>query len=174
MWSCKKQHINGSTQSSTLLSHQDILSPSLSDDFESKIEGSGSDDEDNDGDIRLPGNEIPKWFNHVSVGNSIFFWVGRKLPKFVICIALELEAQIGGFGSEVYLSINGCEKICINSISMYEIFDHLWYLLDLIGHCRTNSMTQIHLNIITLMLYVKSRNGVIPLILLSQEILPLS
>ena len=68
----------------------------------------------------------PKWFNHPSVGNFTSFWVGLKFLNFFICIALKPKACIGGFGCEVYLSINRCEKICINAISMHENFDHLW------------------------------------------------
>ena len=54
-------------------------------------EGSGSEDEDWDFSPKflLPGTEIPKWFNHQSVENSISFWVGHKVSKFTVCIALE-------------------------------------------------------------------------------------
>ncbi|XP_023899313.2 uncharacterized protein LOC112011160 [Quercus suber] len=54
--------------------------------------------------------EMPKWFNHQSVENSIFFWVGRKFPKLAICIVLGHE----GFYFEVYISINGYEKYLHN------------------------------------------------------------
>lgn len=122
---CARRDILMDPQSSTLLSHQVILSPSLFDDFKSKIKGSVSEDEDNNCEIRLLRNDS-KWFNHQSFGNFISFWVGPKFLKFLICIALKPKPCIGGFGCEVYLSINGCEKICINAISMHENFDHLW------------------------------------------------
>ena len=47
--------------------------------------------------------EMPKWFNHRSVENSIFFWVGRKFPKLAVCIALGRQS----FRGYVYISING-------------------------------------------------------------------
>ena len=50
--------------------------------------------------------EMPKWFNHQSVENSIFFWVGRKFPKLAVCFVLG-RLTICGY---VYISINGYEK----------------------------------------------------------------
>jgi hypothetical protein len=34
----------------------------------------------------VPGNEIPNWFNHQSVGSSISFWIGPGFPKFALCL----------------------------------------------------------------------------------------
>ncbi|KAK4594240.1 hypothetical protein RGQ29_018073 [Quercus rubra] len=50
--------------------------------------------------------EMPKWFNHQSVENSIFFWVGRKFPKLAVCFVLGRQA----FYISVYISINGYKK----------------------------------------------------------------
>jgi hypothetical protein len=50
-----------------------------------------------DGDFRhyfiVPRTEIPKWFNHQSVENSISFWVGGKFPKLSVYIALGLDEE---------------------------------------------------------------------------------
>lgn len=54
---CARSDILMDPQSSTLLLHQVILSPSLFDDFKSKIKGSVSEDEDNNCEIRLLRNE---------------------------------------------------------------------------------------------------------------------
>ncbi|XP_030962744.1 probable WRKY transcription factor 19 [Quercus lobata] len=43
--------------------------------------------------------EMPKWFNHQSVENSIFFWVGRKFPKLAVGIVLGQQ----GFDGSVYI-----------------------------------------------------------------------
>ena len=37
-------------------------------------------------DITFSGTEMLKWFNHRSVDNSIFFFVGRNFPKLVVYI----------------------------------------------------------------------------------------
>ena len=41
-----------------------------------------------DGDVLIPGSNIPKWFNHQIVGSSISFSVGRKLPSFAFCAVM--------------------------------------------------------------------------------------
>ena len=74
--------------------------------FPSETKGAESEDQGISRSIYLSGTEIPKWFNHQSVEISIFFWVGRKFPKLVVCIP-----QFYYFS--VYMSINGCEKFKI-------------------------------------------------------------
>ena len=49
------------------------------------------------------GTEMPKWFNHQSVDNSIFFFVGRKFPKLAVYIDPGRELFFGS----VHISING-------------------------------------------------------------------
>ena len=55
---------------------------------ESKFETEGVEYEDSDvrHTIYFWGSEMPKWFNHQSVDNSIFFFVDRKFPKLAVCI----------------------------------------------------------------------------------------
>ena len=50
--------------------------------------------------------EMPKWFNHQSVDNSIFFFVGRKFPKLAVCIVPGREVE----SVSIHISINGYEK----------------------------------------------------------------
>ena len=85
----------------------------LTNHFLSETEGVEYEDRDVDRTILVWGTEMPKWFNHQSVDNSIFFWVGRKFPKLAVCIALGRE----GFYGYVDISINGYEK------QEYESFD---------------------------------------------------
>ena len=82
-------------------------------------------------EITIPRSEIPKWFNHCSVGNSISFWVGRRFPNlFAICIALgtEEEAQRSEYSCFVRVdaSINGCETLHFGVIDFKENPNHLW------------------------------------------------
>jgi hypothetical protein len=55
--------------------------------------------------FKVPGNDIPNWFNHQSVGSSISFWVGPGFPKFALCLGFGMEDNF--FNCYVYLSING-------------------------------------------------------------------
>ena len=54
--------------------------------FPSETEGVENENGDIDRTIYFWGTEMPKWFNHQSVDNSIFFFVGRKFLKLVVCI----------------------------------------------------------------------------------------
>ena len=79
------------------------MDPQFSNNFPSEIEGIEYEDRDVDRTIYFWGTEMPKWFNHQSVGNSIFFFVGRKFPKLAVCIDPGQEV----FSGTVHISING-------------------------------------------------------------------
>ncbi|XP_075657002.1 TMV resistance protein N-like isoform X1 [Castanea sativa] len=102
-----------------------LMDPQLTNYFPSETEGAESEDGDismdpqfsnhfpsETGDISRSiscwGTEMPKWFNHQSVDNSIFFFVGRKFPKLVVCIVaregVDGEERFSGI---VDISING-------------------------------------------------------------------
>ncbi|XP_030961369.1 TMV resistance protein N-like isoform X3 [Quercus lobata] len=67
-----------------------------------------------DPDITFSGTEMLKWFNHRSVDNSIFFFVGRNFPKLVVCI-VPGPKRFQGF---VEISINGYENREYQSIDL--------------------------------------------------------
>ena len=64
--------------------------------------------------ISFSGTEMLKWFNHQSVDNSIFFFVGRNFPKLVVYIVPGPE-DFHGF---VEISINGYENREYESINL--------------------------------------------------------
>ena len=74
--------------------------------FSSETEGVEDENQLFNRTITFSETEMPKWFNHQSVENSIFFWVGRKFPKLAVCVVL---GRLGFYGS-VYISINGYKK----------------------------------------------------------------
>ena len=79
----------------------------------SETEGVEYEDRDVDRTILVWGTKMPKWFNHQSVKNSIFFWVGRKFPKLAVCIFPGQE----GFSGFVDIFINGYER-CVYEYRM--------------------------------------------------------
>ena len=80
--------------------------------------------------IRISGIEMLKWFNHQSVDNSIFFFVGRNFPKLVVCI-VPGPKRFQGF---VEISINGYENREYESIQLsrnytqFPVSQHLFSL----------------------------------------------
>ena len=74
--------------------------------FPSETKGVEYENRDFDCTIIFWGTDMPKWFNHQSVESSIFFWVGRKFPKLVVCVVLGRE----GFYGSVDISINSYKK----------------------------------------------------------------
>ena len=90
------------------------MDPQLTNYFPSETEGAESEDQDVDRAISFWGTEMPKWFNHQSVDNSIFFLVGRKFPKLAVCIVVGQ----GGFYGSVHISINGYKE----SYTSFKIF----------------------------------------------------
>ena len=78
----------------------------------------------------VPYTEIPRWLNskHQSVGNSkvVEFRVGRKFPNvFAVYFAFGLGPQLSKYlvYLDVYLSINGFEKVWITGFSLNRNYD---------------------------------------------------
>ena len=109
-----------------------LMDPQLTNYFPFETEGAESEDgdismdsqfsnnfpsetEDFDRAIYFWGTEMPEWFNHQSVDNSIFFFVGRKFPKLAVCF-VPGQAIVS---VSVHISINGSIKKII-SINGYK------------------------------------------------------
>ncbi|KAF3952540.1 hypothetical protein CMV_021913 [Castanea mollissima] len=60
--------------------------------------------------VRFSVTEMPKWFNHQSVENFIFFWVGRKFPKLAVCFIAPGLQDLIGRKFHVCISINSYKK----------------------------------------------------------------
>ncbi|XP_075646769.1 disease resistance protein RML1A-like [Castanea sativa] len=83
--------------------------------FPSETKGVEYEDQDVHRYIYFCETEMPKWFNHQSVENSIFFWVGRKFPKLAVCFIVPRRQHLIG---HVCISINSYKK--------REFKDFLW------------------------------------------------
>ena len=59
--------------------------------------------------LRLPGTEIPKClkFSHQSFGNSVSFWIGKKISKLALCIAFRSVEAHKSTQLNVKISTNG-------------------------------------------------------------------
>ena len=76
-------------------------------------------------DFIVPGNEIPNWFNHQSLGSSISFWVGPGFPNFPLCLVFGMVDE--RFGCYVDISINGRKQVFTHEVFSRFRYDHLWF-----------------------------------------------
>ncbi|XP_050279851.1 disease resistance protein RUN1-like isoform X2 [Quercus robur] len=104
--------------------------------FSSEIEGVEYENQFSNRTIIFGGTEMPKWFNHQSVENSIFFWVGRKFPKLAVGIVLGRR----GFYGCVCISINCYKK------RKYEFIKHSGHNCNLHLFSPSQRSLQEHLN----------------------------
>jgi hypothetical protein len=75
--------------------------------------------------FKVPGNEIPNWFNHQGVGSSISFWVGPGFPKFALCLLFGTKDY--SFQCFVDISINGRTEEFSYTFFHKQRYDHLWF-----------------------------------------------
>ena len=65
--------------------------------------------------VILLGSEIPKWFNHQSVGNYISFWIHRYPPKIFCCVVFKPESNEPSYiDLQVSVKLNGIQ-LCDSS-----------------------------------------------------------
>jgi hypothetical protein len=82
--------------------------------------------------MTLPGNEIPNWFNHQSVGSSISFWIGSEVPTFALCLAFGTQSPLQNWDCytchfDVNIAFKGSKRM-FRKESFYGLkSDHLWF-----------------------------------------------
>ena len=87
----------------------------------------------------LPRTEIPKWFNHQSVGSSISFSISWESLAFAFCVALKVELkeimanQYESFLYSVYIFFNGHKKRVFSCKLFLDSSSFTWF------HYRNNS-----------------------------------
>ena len=95
--------------------------------------------------LKLPGTEIPKClkFSHQSFGNSVSFWIGKKISKLAVCIAFRsVEAHIY-VSCNYNISINGCNlpyPIINNGLTNVPL--QLWLLSISLGQLNKRKLSE--------------------------------
>ena len=77
--------------------------------------------------FKVPGNEIPNWFNHQSVGSSISFWVGPGFTEFALCLVFGTNNGDDHYDCYVDISINGRKQEFTEDWFYRVRYDHLWF-----------------------------------------------
>ncbi|XP_068494505.1 disease resistance-like protein CSA1 [Phaseolus vulgaris] len=86
--------------------------------------------------VMVPGTRVPAWFDHVTKGEYMTFWVREKFPAIIICFALEVESEMEKiFNREIRFYINGEEVYELEIPRGFSdmVTDHVW-LYDLRTH----------------------------------------
>ena len=69
--------------------------------------------------VILLGSEIPKWFNHQSVGNYISFWIHRYSPKNFCCVVLKPASnETDSIELSVFSKLNGIRLVVDSSVDI--------------------------------------------------------
>jgi hypothetical protein len=88
----------------------------------------------------VPGTRVPEWFDHITKGEYMTFWVRKKFPAIILCFALAIESKMKkSFNCEIRFYINSDEVYELEIPIMYSelVTNHLW-LSDLRTHSSTS------------------------------------
>jgi hypothetical protein len=84
----------------------------------------------------VPGTRVPEWFDHITKGEYMTFWVRKKFPAIILCFALAIESKMKkSFNCEIRFYINSDEVYELEIPIMFSelVTDHVW-LSDLRTH----------------------------------------
>lgn len=92
----------------------------------------------------VPGTRVPvpEWFDHITKGESMTFWVREKFPVIILCFSLTVESEMKkNFNCEIRFYINSDEVYELEIPRCFSdlVTDHVW-LYDL----RTHASIQWH------------------------------
>ena len=79
-------------------------------------------------EIVVPGNKVPKWFNHRSIESFISFSIGPEFPTISLCLAFGLlDDVLYEYLCDVNISINGTKREL--KVRLFDAIrcDHLWF-----------------------------------------------
>ncbi|KAJ6878447.1 TMV resistance protein N-like [Populus alba x Populus x berolinensis] len=115
--------------------------------------------------IAVPGNEIPGWFNHQSMGSLISVQVPSCSMGFVACVAFSANGESSLF---CHFKVNGRENypspMCISWNSIQVLSDHIWLFYLSFDHLKElkewkhESFSNIELTFHSFQLGVKVKN----------------
>ena len=94
--------------------------------------------------LRLPGTEIPKClkFSHQSFGNSVSFWIGKKISKLAVCFASRSVEAHKSMKFDAYISINGCNLHPHSQYGGTQFSEELWLFSVSLGQLNKRKLSE--------------------------------
>lgn len=87
-------------------------------------------------EIVVPGNKVPKWFNHRSIESFISFSIGPEFPTISLCLAFGLlDDVLYEYLCDVNISINGTKRELKVRLLMQLGVIIFGFTIDLTVHC---------------------------------------
>ena len=112
--------------------------------------------------LHLPRTEIPKClkFSHQSFGNSVSFWIGKKISELAVCIASQSVEAHKSKTFNVNVSINGCNLDSNVSYGWTEVSEELWLFSVSLGQLNKRKLSeQNHIEVEVICKIMDSKKG---------------